>query len=61
MDCEELNVTKKYAALLFMIVICSYITTFHVTHYETEVNDQKALQWHLSCEMYENHCKPILR
>jgi hypothetical protein len=60
MNCEELNVTKKYAALLFMIVICSDITTFHVTH-ETAVNVQKALFWRLSCEMYESHYKPILR
>lgn len=43
MNCEELNVMTKYAALLFMIVICSYITTFRVTRYKTEVNDKKAL------------------
>jgi len=31
MNCEELNITKKIAALLFMIVIFSYKTTFHLT------------------------------
>jgi hypothetical protein len=61
MNCEELNVMKKYAALLFMIVICSYITTFRVTRYETAVNDKKALLWHWFCEMYESHCIPVLR
>jgi hypothetical protein len=34
---------KKYAALLFMIVICSNITTFHVIHYETAVKEGIAL------------------
>lgn len=61
MNCEGLNVTRTHAAaLLFMIVLYSYITTLHVTH-ETAVNDQKALLWCLSCEMYESYCKPILR